>query len=431
MMKAAESFKIGLSGLRSNKLRAALTMLGIVFGVAAVIAMMSIGEGAKEETLQQIELMGTNNIIIQRVAIKQGVNKSKAMFSPGLTVDDAKAIKELVPLIDFVTPQREMEQKLEYKSSLLDVKIIGTTPEYPQTFNSKIGDGTFFQNFHVSSYANVCVIGSDIKDKIFRFEDPINKKIKLGDLWFDIIGVMAHKNVSPASSGSLGLRNFNEDIYIPFTTMMYKMEPPPTDQSNVMFFYPGMEEPANVIDRNSVDQLTAKVKNSDELKPAAYLVEKILERRHYGIKDYAVVLPEALLAQKQKTQRIFNIVMGAIAGISLLVGGIGIMNIMLANILERTREIGVRRAVGATKVDVLSQFIYEALTISVVGGLLGIIVGFFLTSLISTYAEWKTIISPFSVVLAFVVSVATGLIFGIYPAKQAAEKNPIDSLRYE
>ncbi len=430
MMKAAESFKIGLSGLRSNKLRAALTMLGIVFGVAAVIAMMSIGEGAKEETLQQIELMGTNNIIIQRVAIKQGVNKSKAMFSPGLTVDDAKAIKELVPLIDFVTPQREMEQKLEYKSSLLDVKIIGTTPEYPQTFNSKIGDGTFFQNFHVSSYANVCVIGSDIKDKIFRFEDPINKKIKLGDLWFDIIGVMAHKNVSPASSGSLGLRNFNEDIYIPFTTMMYKMEPPPTDQSNVMFFYPGMEEPANVIDRNSVDQLTAKVKNSDELKPAAYLVEKILERRHYGIKDYAVVLPEALLAQKQKTQRIFNIVMGAIAGISLLVGGIGIMNIMLANILERTREIGVRRAVGATKVDVLSQFIYEALTISVVGGLLGIIVGFFLTSLISTYAEWKTIISPFSVVLAFVVSVATGLIFGIYPAKQAAEKNPIASLRY-
>ncbi len=430
-MKTMESFKIGLSGLRSNKLRAALTMLGIVFGVAAVIAMMSIGEGAKQETLQQIELMGTNNIIIQRVTIKQGTNKSKAMFSPGLNLNDAKSIKELVPLIEFVTPQREMNNKLVYKSNLVDVKLIGTTPDYPQTFNSKLDEGTFFKNFHMSSYTDVCVIGSDIKQKLFRFEDPLNKKIKLGDLWFDVIGVMAHKNVSPSSGGNLELRNFNEDIYIPLTTMMYKMEPPPTDQSNIEFFYPGMQEPANVIDRNSVDQLTAKIKNSDQLKETAYLVEKIMERRHYGIKDYTIVLPEELLAQKQKTQRIFNIVMGAIAGISLLVGGIGIMNIMLANILERTREIGVRRAVGATKIDVLSQFIFEALTISVVGGLLGIVVGFFLTSLISTYAEWKTIISPISVILAFVVSVATGLVFGIYPAKQAAEKNPIDSLRYE
>ncbi len=258
----------------------------------------------------------------------------------------------------------------------------------------------------------------------------MNKKVKIGDLWFDVIGVLAPKNVS-AASNSLGLRNFNEDIYIPFTTMMYKLEPLVQEQSNVEYYYPGMQEPANVIDRNSVDQLTVKVNNSDQLNVAAYLVKKILERRHYGIKDYAIILPEALLAQKQKTQRIFNIVMGAIAGISLLVGGIGIMNIMLANILERTREIGVRRAVGATKNDVLSQFIYEALTISVAGGLIGILVGYFLTSLISTYADWKTIISPFSVILAFVVSVATGLIFGIYPAKQAAEKNPIDSLRYE
>ncbi len=429
-MKAFESFMIGLAGLRSNKLRAALTMLGIVFGVAAVIAMMSIGEGAKQETLQQIELMGTNNIIIQRQAIKQGIKESKAMFSPGLNLEDAKSIKELVPLIEYVTPQREMENKLIYKSYILDVRFIGTTPEYPHTFNSKLEEGTFFQNFHLSEYANVCVIGSAIKEKLFKFEDPLKKKIKIDDQWFEIIGVMAPKDIS-SSTGGLGLRNFNEDVYIPITTMMNKLEPMAPPQSNIEFFYPGMQEPANVIDRNSVDQLTAKVKNSDYLKQAAYLVEKIMQRRHYGIKDYAIVLPEELLAQKQKTQRIFNIVMGAIAGISLLVGGIGIMNIMLANILERTREIGVRRAVGATKIDVLSQFMYEALTISVAGGLLGIIVGYFMTSLISTYAEWKTIISPFSVILAFVVSVATGLVFGIYPAKQAAEKNPIDSLRYE
>ncbi len=429
-MKASESFKIGLSGLRSNKMRASLTMLGIVFGVASVIAMMSIGEGAKQETLQQIELMGTNNIIIQRTAIKQGVNKTKAIFSPGLSLNDERSIEELVPSIEYVTPQREINCNVIYKSSILDAKVIGTTPSYPQTYNSKLQAGRFFKSFHILSYANVCVIGSDIKEKLFKFEDPVDKEIKLGDLWFHIIGVMSPKNVTSTGT-SLGLRNFNAEIYVPLSTMLYRMEPPQANESNVVFFYPGMQQPANVIDRNSVDELTAKVRNSDQLKMAAYLVEKVLERKHFGIKDYELILPEALLAQKQKTQRIFNIVMGAIAGISLLVGGIGIMNIMLANILERTREIGVRRAVGATKVDVLNQFVYEALTISVAGGLIGIVVGFFLTSLISTYAEWKTIISLFAVVMAFVISVATGLVFGIYPAKKAAEQNPIDSLRYE
>jgi putative ABC transport system permease protein len=194
----------------------------------------------------------------------------------------------------------------------------------------------------------------------------------------------------------------------------------------------GGDDNVKLADKNAVDQLTVKIKDSDQLKEAAHLVSRILERRHYGIKDYSVVLPEQLLEQKQKTQRIFNIVMGAIAGISLLVGGIGIMNIMLANIMERTREIGVRRAVGATRNDVLSQFMFEAVIISITGGILGIALGFILTSVISTYAEWKTIISVSSVVLAFVVSAATGIIFGIYPAKKAADKNPIDSaLRYE
>lgn len=429
-MKTTESFRIGISGLKSNKLRASLTMLGIIFGVASVIAMMSIGEGAKQEALQQIELMGTNNIIIQRVPIKQAAVKSKAMFSPGLSLDDARSIKALVPSIEYVTPQREMDKKVISGSTIIDARIIGTTPDYPQTYNSRVRDGRFFREFHLSSYSNVCVIGWDIKEKLFKFENPMDKMIKIGDLWFDIIGVMAPKNVTSTGT-SFGIRDFNEDIYVPLATMLYKMEPPPPEGSGIIYYYPGMQQPANVIDRNSVDELTAKVEDSDQLNTAAYLVEKILERRHYAIKDYDVILPEALLAQKQKTQRIFNIVMGAIAGISLLVGGIGIMNIMLASILERTREIGLRRAVGATRVDVVIQFISEAVTISVAGGLLGIALGFLLTSLISTYADWKTIISLSSVVLAFVISVTTGLVFGIYPAKQAAEKNPIESLRYE
>lgn len=430
-MQNTEAIKIGFKGLRANKLRTALTMLGIVFGVAAVIAMMSIGEGAKQETLQQIELMGTNNIIITRKTVSANTKNAKASFSPGLNINDAQSIKEIDPLVDYITPQRNRNAQLVYKSNILDVKLIGTTPEYPETFNSKLSAGSFFNKYHMSSYSNVCVIGSGIKEQLFKFEDPIFKKIKLGNLWFDIIGVMASKDVSTAGAAGLGLRNLNDDIYVPMTTMMYKMDRSEEKGPQYYSRRPGQLEPANVIDRKSLDQLTIKVKNSDDLGEAAALVSRILKRLHYGVNDYEIILPEQLLAQKQRTQRIFNIVMGAIAGISLLVGGIGIMNIMLANILERTREIGVRRAVGATKLDILGQFIYEALIISVVGGVLGVLLGFILTSLISSYAQWKTIISPFAVFLAFFVSVATGLIFGIYPAKKAAEKNPIDSLRYE
>lgn len=436
-MRKIETLNISLNGLRSNKLRTGLTMLGIIFGVAAVIAMMSIGEGARQETLQQIELMGTNNIIVKKVVTSGQSSNTKASFSPGLTLQDANSIKDLNPLVKNITPQREVLMQISYKSTIEQLNIIGTTPDYPETFNTKLFDGSFFKSFHLDDYSNVCVIGPGIKEKFFKFEDPIKKNIKIGNLWFTIIGLTTSKNVSSSGADGLGLRNFNDDIYIPITTMMYKLVKVEVDQQQLtrrrgMIVIAGQEDnTAKVVDRNSVDQLTINVKNSDYLKEAAYLTEKILNRRHFGVKDYSIILPEQLLEQKQKTQRIFNIVMGAIAGISLLVGGIGIMNIMLANILERTREIGVRRAVGATKTDVLQQFIFEAIIISIIGGLIGVVLGFILTSAISTYAEWNTIISASSVFLAFIVSVTTGLIFGIYPAKKAAEKSPIESLRYE
>ncbi len=431
-MNNYESFKIGLKGLQANKTRALLTMLGIVFGVAAVIAMLSIGEGARQEALQQIELMGTNNIIITKVTVAENIASENKSFSTGLTLNDAKAIKELNPFVDFITPQLEIKSAVTYKSQILQTTLIGTTVEYFKTFNTRMELGFPFNEFHSENYANVCVIGSGIKEQLFKFENPIGKKIKIGDLWFEIVGSASAKNVSTTGSQGISLRDFNQDIYIPFTTMMYKIgikESSNNDNSNQ--WGNNNNNNANVIDRNSVNQFTVKVKSPEQLREAADLISRILKRRHYNVKDYEIILPEQLLQQKQKTQRIFNIVMGAIAGISLLVGGIGIMNIMLANIMERTREIGVRRAVGATRMDILSQFVYEALTISIAGGITGIVLGFILTSLITTYAEWKTIISPFSVFLAFFVSVATGLIFGIYPAKQAADKNPIESLRYE
>ena len=433
-MNYKESFKIGLNGLRANIMRTGLTMLGIIFGVAAVISMLSIGEGAKQETLQQIELLGTNNIIINKKAVENTGTSSKASYSLGLTTKDLEAIKAIAPDIQIITPVRESKHGVMYKSNLSQNVITGTSTGYPMTFNSKLVEGTFFKEYHQELRANVCVIGSGVKERLFKYESPLNKKIKIGEMWFSIIGVVAPKSVSSAGSQSFGIRNFNEDIYIPLNTMLYKFTKVEVDPNFVVRGNVTIRNEDDIIrqsDRVSLDQIIVKVDKSERLKEIAALTGRILDRRHFGVKDYEIVLPEQLLEQKQKTQRIFNIVMGAIAGISLLVGGIGIMNIMLANILERTREIGVRRAVGATMNDILLQFLSEAVTISVLGGVLGILVGFILTAAISTYAEWNTIVSPISVILAFTVSVATGIVFGIYPAKKAADKNPIESLRYE
>ena len=435
-MNRTELLKLGLAGLLANKTRAGLTMLGIIFGVASVIAMMSIGEGARVETLQQIEMLGTNNIIINRIDNPRRTPGATVAYSPGLVIKDAESIQDINPFVESVTPARFLMLRVQYGSFADEMQIIGTTEEYPNTFNTRLLAGSFFKDYDLESAANVCVIGSGIKEEIFRFEDPLKKKIKIANSWFTIIGVAAPKNISSAGMKSFGLRDFNKDIYIPFSSMASKLEEPAESGGRSITITRGRgrmnnEQEAPKIDKNSVDQLTVKVKNSDQLTSAADLIRRQLERRHYGVRDFEMILPEQLLAQKQKTQRIFNIVMGAIAGISLLVGGIGIMNIMLANILERTKEIGIRRAIGATRDDVLYQFLFEALLISITGGIAGIVLGFVLTSLISTYAEWKTVISMLSVIIAFIVSTATGVIFGIYPAKKAADKDPIEALRYE
>lgn len=423
-------FKIGVDELSSNKLRTFLTMLGIIFGVGSVISMLSIGEGARTETLEQIEMLGSNNIIIKTEEIEVGENESTT-FTPGLNLGDLEAIKKICPFIHSLTPQRNAPEKVMYKSNILEANIVGTTPNYPSTFNSRLAVGSFFNDKHLEEYSNVCVIGADIKNVLFKYKSPINEKIKIGNLWFTIVGVIsAKKGITDGASNS-SFRNFNKDVYIPITTMSYKMDKYIDPSKIRSTSWRDRGKIANAIDRKSIDQLTIKVAEDDQIIEVANIVQKILTRRHFQVNDYRIIIPEEIMAQKQKTQRIFNIVMGAIAGISLLVGGIGIMNIMLANIMERTREIGIRRAVGATRQDVLNQFIFEALTISLIGGILGIITGYILTSLISSYAEWRTIITPFSVVLAFFVSILVGFIFGSYPAKKAAEKDPIESLRYE
>ena len=411
-MNFQESFNIGLEALKSHKLRSFLTMLGIIFGVGAVIAMLSIGEGAKQEALEQIKLLGMNNIIIQDFPptdTEQGSDRTN--FSMGLSLADGEAIKAICPLVLQSVPQKEVEVEIRYGSETVQGMVVGTFPEYDEVMNFKVRDGMFIDYKHMEENERVCVLGSGVKRELFYFKNPIGKQIKLGDLWFTVIGVMEDKSIGAGRGGTLRTRNLNLDVYVPITTALKRY------QRDTF--------------ASEIDQLVLKVSETGKIREAANIAKNIIDIRHSGIEDYQIIIPEELLRQSQRTQRIFNIVMGAIAGISLLVGGIGIMNIMLASVMERTREIGIRRAVGATRRDILGQFIIEAVVLSFAGGLVGVVLGYGMTKVITAYAEWRTIVTIASIILAFGVSASVGIIFGIYPAKKASELDVIDSLRYE
>jgi putative ABC transport system permease protein len=432
-MNLNESIKVGLTGIASHKLRSSLTVLGIIFGVSAVIAMLSIGEGAKQETLEQIQVMGVNNIIVKTKSNKDLSDGSVVSgFSSGLTLKDAKAIAEICPLVESIAPHWETSAQSQYKDNQTKIHLVGTTPDYLSIYNNSLKSGKFILQDHIIELNNVCVLGSAAKDQLFHYEDPIGKKVKIKDLWFEVIGVLEPKLVSSKNIGDLDISDVNMNVFIPITTALSRLSRS-EKKNNEDYFYYGSSGGGvgKYIDRTKVDQLTIKIKQNNDIEQAHQIIQRILSRRHFGAEDYQVIIPEELLSQSQKTQRIFNIVMGAIAGISLLVGGIGIMNIMLASVLERTREIGIRRAVGASKSDVLLQFLIEAIALSIVGGLIGIALGYGMTKIISFYAGWRTIVNSWSILLAFGVSAATGILFGFYPAKSAAEKEPIESLRYE
>jgi len=411
-MNFNESFNVGYNGIKSHKLRSLLTGLGIIFGVAAVIAMLSIGEGAKQEALDQIALMGINNIIIQDFPVKDTeTGNERTNFSLGMKLEDAEAIKAICTLVDEIVPQKEVEGKISLGSEKAKGIIIGVAPEYDEIMNFGVQKGFFINYAHLENAERVCVLGAEIKRQLFYFRDPIGKTIKIGEQWFTVIGVMEEKAIGAGKAGSITQRNLNQDVYIPITTAFKRFH--------------------HALFESEIDQITARVKDPVRIREASNIINGVISKRHNNVPDYQIIVPEELLKQSQKTQRIFNIVMGCIAGISLLVGGIGIMNIMLATVLERTREIGVRRAVGARKNDILGQFIIEAVLLSFAGGIIGIFLGFFMTKVITYYAQWNTIISFSSIFLAFGVSAGVGMIFGIFPAKKAAELDPIESLRYE
>jgi len=431
--------QISVESLNSHKLRTLLTMLGVIIGVAAVISMLSIGEGAKQEALEQISILGINNIIVnaktpeERPGIDENFQKS-----PGLSLEDGRNISEFKELVLNVVPQRfEPVTSIFHGGHEAAVRVVATTPEFTLSSSIEVQSGRFINDSDNADFTQVCVLGSKAKRSLFAFSDPIGKAVRIGDLDFTVIGVMADKYIGRGKVEGLQLKNFNEDVYIPFNTAQKKFDR--TDlASNVTggggrgrFFIIDDGSTGQNYNTPEIDQLTVTVTNLKNVSGVTKLIERLLARRHSGVEDYEIVVPESLLRQTQKTQEIFNIVMGAIAGLSLLVGGIGIMNIMLATVLERTREIGVRRAVGATQNDIMRQFLIEAVTICLLGCTIGLILGLLISKGISVYAGWPTIVSALSIVLAVGVSTTVGVVFGLYPAQKAARLDVIESLRYE
>ena len=454
--KLLYNLDIALEAIQRNKLRALLTSLGIIFGVASVIAMLAIGSGAQQEVLSQMELLGTNNIIIQptleqtegQVGEESGEGESNK-YSPGLTLHDIDSIRELVPEVEYISPEIVFESNFIRKARMRSGKIVGVSEEYFDINSFDVVEGNNFNLTQIERAEPICVIGYDVKTKFFPGENPIGKKIKVGNLWLTVVGVLKKKELSTENIERLGIRNYNLDIFAPVTTVLLRFKnralvtKDDIDASGgggfgggrVVIFSGGSssedEEEASSVNYHQLDKVIVRVSDSEYSVSIAEVLSRMLKRRHNGVVDYEIIVPEQLLQQEQRTKRIFNIVLSSIASISLIVGGIGIMNIMLASVVERYKEIGLRLAVGAQKKDIELQFLTESLALSVGGGLVGIFLGVIFSFAIEWTADIATIVSPFSIIISFGVALVIGVIFGFMPARRAAQQDPVHALRHE
>jgi putative ABC transport system permease protein len=448
---------IAVDAVIANKVRSLLTALGIIFGVAAVIAMLAIGNGAQQEILNQIKLVGVNNIVIKPIVEQMeekidetaGGKKEKKKFSPGLTVRDVNSIVSTIPAVSRVSPEIILDTYVIRDGLRRSAKLVGVEPAYFEIYDFQLYEGSMFSEEQRRQGFPVCIIGQAIKTKFFPTDDPVGKSIKVGPHWLNIIGVMQERLISETSISKLGIRDFNMDVYIPLQSFLIRYRnrdkisqeelrmQAMRSKGVVIINNPNApNQPAEQSEQekknyHQIDRLVVQVNETSQLKPMAELISRMMQRRHYEVVDYEVEIPELLLKQQQRTNDIFNYVLGAIAMISLLVGGIGIMNIMLASVLERIKEIGLRLSLGARKSDVVQQFLFEAVMISVSGGVIGVILGIIMAFLVARFAGIPTIITFFSILLSFGVAATVGLIFGIVPARKAASQDPIASLRYE
>jgi putative ABC transport system permease protein len=392
-----------------------LTALGIVFGVGSVIGMLAIGAGAREESLSFIERLGVRNVLVDSIpAASQEEMQQRRRSSPGLTERDVRILEANVEALEMLSPRRTLHPaRVLPKPSQAMPNVHGVRPTYAQIHNLRVSEGRFFSSRDDLESAAVCVLGDRVKVSLLGYgSGAVGKYVKVNDTWLEVLGVLAPQVGSGLKAGAQ-TEDRNNLIYVPFNTYQYRF----WDVGAFM--------------KDELDGIDLRLRPAADSVRTAEVVTAILSSTHRNVEDFTVTIPAALLAQQQKTQTIFTYVMVAIAAISLLVGGIGIMNIVLATVMERTREIGIRRATGARRADIVRQFLSESVLISVGGGVLGIGFGLGLSWLIARTAEWKTIVTPTSVVIAFSVSVAVGVVFGIYPAVKASRIDPIEALRYE
>jgi putative ABC transport system permease protein len=445
----AFSLRTAVVAVGHNKLRAALTSLGILFGVASVIAMLAIGKGAEQEILDQMRLLGSNNILVtplveqkEEAAAKEEGKKEPKRYTPGLTYRDAEAIRAVIPNVEMTSAEIVLNSLVTREGRRRTGKVVGVDTSYFRLLNLGLAQGEWFNEAQVASGRPVAIIGHGIRSRFFTTEDPIGKPLKAGDIWVTVVGVLDDRTVSKETSERLGVRDPNMDVYVPLRSMLlrFRNRAQVTErdvQQAAREFDDDQnqtEDPevrAERVNYHQLDRIVVRVSDAQFVSPVAEIMQRMLARRHNSVVDFEITVPELLLKQEQRTKTIFNIVLGAIASISLIVGGIGIMNIMLASVLERIREIGVRRAVGATRNDVLAQFLSEAVLISVAGGVAGILVGTGISLGIEKLAGIRTMVSPLSVFVAFGVSLTVGLVFGIVPAYRAARQDPVVCLRYE
>ena len=405
----------GLDNLRAHKLRSALTMLGMIFGVAAVIAMLSIGAGAQQQVIAFIEQLGVRNIIVEAREAGDSQTLSRVrQVSAGLTFRDLRMIEASLAGLEASTARKRFVPAKVLPRPYGDVPVVfGVAPAYQSIASLEMTSGRFFTDAEADAAAAVAVLGQAATVGLFGVEDPVGRFVKVNDSWFRVIGVTGRQLVVQSDVGGLPAQDQNNVIYVPLKAAILRID-------DALAYY-----------KDEIDAVYLHLAADADVAASGTVVRGLLDTTHRGASDFNVVVPAELLAQQQRTKRLFEFVMVAIASISLLVGGIGIMNIMLASVMERTREIGVRRAIGAKRRDVIRQFLIETTIITVSGGIAGTIVGITLSRLVAYLAGWSTIVTVTSVVVACLVSVTVGIVFGLYPAVRAARLDPVQSLHYE
>jgi putative ABC transport system permease protein len=418
------ALRLGLKSLMLHKLRSGLTALGLIFGVAAVISMLAVSEGASRDAQLRIEQLGATNIIIRSVKPSEEVQAVAGRPTPilryGLTYEDYDRILETVPTVKRVLPIREIKKQVRSREHAFDGRIVGTTHDYAEFSHLEVVKGRFLERSDDELYRNYAVLAHATAAALFPYQDPIGERIAVGNDSYIVIGVTGERAATAGSGGSLAGQDFNRDVYIPLNTCRVRFG------ERIIDFRNGYSA-----EETQLTQLTVQVHSIDEVPPTVGALQGAYEP-HHPKKDVQMTVPYDLLEEARRSARQFAIILGTIASISLLVGGIGIMNIMLATVTERTREIGIRRALGAKQRDIIQQFLIECVVLSGVGGVIGVLLGMGIPRLIVYFLpDQKTIVTLQSVALAFGISVLVGILFGVYPARRAALMDPIEALRHE